>query len=72
MASSRFRSDKGLTVRMSTVMLLLGALYVAVMAGLIIAGVGTLAVIVIAGGSSAWASGTSPTRSPWPPCRPAR
>src|SRR6478735_3084220 len=48
MARSRFRSDAGLTIRMSTVVLLLGALYVAVMAGLIIAGVGTVAVIVIA------------------------
>jgi heat shock protein HtpX len=48
MARSRFRSDAGLTVRMSVVVLLLGALYVAVMAGLIVAGVGTVAVIVIA------------------------
>src|SRR5580765_1772683 len=48
MARSRFRSDPGLTIRMSTVVLLLGALYVAVMAGLIVAGVGTVAVIVIA------------------------
>jgi heat shock protein HtpX len=48
MARSRFRSDTGLTVRMGTVVLLLGALYVAVMAGLIVAGVGTVAVIVIA------------------------
>jgi heat shock protein HtpX len=48
MARSRFRSDAGLTVRMGAVVLLLGALYVAVMAGLIVAGVGTVAVIVIA------------------------
>jgi heat shock protein HtpX len=48
MARSRFRSDAGLTVRMGVVVLLLGALYVAVMAGLIVAGVGTGAVIVIA------------------------
>src|SRR5262249_35258496 len=43
-----FRSDKGLIGRMSVVILLLGALYVAVMAGLIVAGVGTVTVIVIA------------------------
>ncbi|MEJ7628739.1 MAG: zinc metalloprotease HtpX [Nocardioidaceae bacterium] len=49
MASSRFRSDTGLTVRMSVVMLLLGVLYVSVMVGLIVAGVGTVAVLVIAG-----------------------
>jgi heat shock protein HtpX len=48
MARSRFRSDAGLTVRMGAVVLLLGALYVAVMGGLIVAGVGTVAVIVIA------------------------
>jgi len=48
MARSRFRSDPGLTIRMSTVVLLLGALYVAVMAGLVVAGVGTVAVLVIA------------------------
>jgi heat shock protein HtpX len=48
MARSRFRSDAGLTVRMGEVVLLLGALYVAVMGGLIVAGVGTVAVIVIA------------------------
>jgi heat shock protein HtpX len=48
MARSRFRSDAGLTIRMGTVVLLLGALYVAVMGGLIVAGVGTVAVIVIA------------------------
>ncbi len=48
MARSRFRSDGGLIARMGVVMVLLGALYVAVMAGLIIAGVGTVAVIVIA------------------------
>jgi heat shock protein HtpX len=48
MARSRFRSDAGLTIRMGVVVLLLGALYVAVMGGLIVAGVGTVAVIVIA------------------------
>jgi heat shock protein HtpX len=48
MARTRFRSDAGLTIRMSTVMLLLGALYVAVMAALIVAGVGTGVVIVLA------------------------
>ena len=48
MAKSRFRSDAGLTVRMSTVMLLLGALYVAVMAGLIVAGASAGVVIVLA------------------------
>jgi heat shock protein HtpX len=48
MARSRFRSDAGLTIRMGAVVLLLGALYVAVMGGLIVAGVGTVAVIVIA------------------------
>ncbi|MDX6310095.1 MAG: heat shock protein HtpX [Nocardioidaceae bacterium] len=48
MARSRFRSDAGLTIRMTVVMLLLGVLYLAVMAGLIVAGVGTVAVLVIA------------------------
>ncbi|MDX6298181.1 MAG: hypothetical protein QOI51_2038, partial [Nocardioidaceae bacterium] len=46
MARSRFRSDAGLTIRMTVVMLLLGVLYLAVMAGLIVAGVGTVAVLV--------------------------
>jgi heat shock protein HtpX len=48
MASTRYRSDTGLTARMSVVMLLLGVLYLAVMAGLIVAGVSAVAVIVIA------------------------
>jgi len=48
MSSTRFQSDKGLIARMSVVVLLLGALYVAVMAGLIVLGLSTAAVIVIA------------------------
>lgn len=49
MAKTRFRKDTGLTVRMSTVMVLLGALYVTVMAVLIWQGVSWIAVLVIAG-----------------------
>ncbi|HET7173711.1 MAG TPA: zinc metalloprotease HtpX [Nocardioidaceae bacterium] len=47
MASTRFRSDRGLTARMSTVMLLLGALYVAVVVGLIFAFPGSIATIIV-------------------------
>lgn len=49
MARSRFRSDKGLTARMTLVMLLLGGLYVTVSAGLIAYGVSAVAVILFAG-----------------------
>ncbi len=49
MAKTRFRRDTGLTVRMSTVMFLLGALYVTVMAVLIWQGASWVAVLVIAG-----------------------
>jgi heat shock protein HtpX len=48
MARSRYRSDPGLVGRMTLVMLLLGVLYLAVMAGLIAAGLSATAVIVIA------------------------
>ncbi len=48
MASTRFRSDKGLVARMSTVMLLLGALYVGVVVALIITTGATVLIIVIA------------------------
>jgi len=48
MASTRFRSDAGLTARMSLVMLLLGGLYVTVMAALIVAGASAVTVIVLA------------------------
>ena len=48
MATTRFRSDAGLTARMGVVMLLLGALYVTVMAGLIVAGFSAAAVLVLA------------------------
>lgn len=48
MAKTRFRTDKGLTIRMSSVMTLLGALYVTVMAVLIWRGVSWIAVVVIA------------------------
>src|SRR5579875_3596489 len=48
MSSTRIRPDHGLTVRMSFTMFLLGALYVAVVAGLIAYGVNAAAVIVIA------------------------
>lgn len=49
MAATRFRSDRGLTARMTVVMLLLGALYVTVIALLIANGVSAVAVLVIAG-----------------------
>ncbi|MGA9344991.1 MAG: zinc metalloprotease HtpX [Nocardioidaceae bacterium] len=48
MASTRFRSDAGLTARMSLVMLLLGGLYVTVMAALIVSGASAVTVIVLA------------------------
>jgi heat shock protein HtpX len=48
MARSRFRSEPGLTARMSLVMLLLGGLYVTVCAALIAAGVSAVAVIFFA------------------------
>jgi heat shock protein HtpX len=48
MASTRFRSDPGLVTRMGLVMLLVGALYVTVMAILITAGASTISVIFIA------------------------
>jgi heat shock protein HtpX len=48
MASTRFRSDVGLTARMSLVMLLLGGLYVTVMAVIIASGVNAGIVIVFA------------------------
>ncbi|MGH3470831.1 MAG: zinc metalloprotease HtpX [Nocardioidaceae bacterium] len=47
MAKTRFRSDAGLTARMSTVMLLLGALYVAVVVGLILAFPSSVAAILV-------------------------
>ncbi|MEP6665448.1 MAG: zinc metalloprotease HtpX [Nocardioidaceae bacterium] len=46
MARTRFRSDRGLTARMSLVMLLLGGLYVSVMAVLIASGVASTQVII--------------------------
>ncbi|MBA2523422.1 MAG: zinc metalloprotease HtpX [Solirubrobacterales bacterium] len=56
MASTRFRSDTGLTARMTLVMLLLGALYVSVMAALIWYGVSAVAVLLLAaiGGLAQW------------------
>jgi heat shock protein HtpX len=48
MARTRFRSDAGLTARMTVVMVLLGALYVTVAAGLIAYGVSAAAVLVFA------------------------
>jgi heat shock protein HtpX len=48
MASTRFRSDAGLTARMSLVMLLVGALYVTVMAILIASGASVITVVFIA------------------------
>ena len=48
MASTRFRSDAGLTARMTVVMLLLGGLYVTVAAGLVAAGVSAVAVLIFA------------------------
>jgi heat shock protein HtpX len=48
MTTTRIRSDRGLTVRMSFTIFLLGLLYVAVAAGLIAYGVNAGAVIVIA------------------------
>ena len=56
MASTRFRNDTGLTARMTLVMLLLGALYVTVMAALISYGVSAVAVLLLAaiGGLAQW------------------
>ena len=48
MARTRFRSDAGLTARMTIVMLLLGGLYVTVAAGLIAYGVSAVAVLIFA------------------------
>jgi heat shock protein HtpX len=48
MANTRFRSDAGLTARMTLVMLLLGALYVSVAAGLIWYGVSAATVLFLA------------------------
>jgi len=48
MSQTRFRNDAGLTARMTLVMLLLGALYVTVAAGLIAYGVSAVAVLVFA------------------------
>jgi heat shock protein HtpX len=50
MARTRFLPDRGLTSRMVLVLFLLGLLYVAAMAGLIVAGLGWAWVIIIAGG----------------------
>lgn len=56
MASTRFRSDAGLTVRMTVVMLLLGVLYVSVGAALIWYGVSAVTVLILAalGGLAQW------------------
>ncbi|MDX6327282.1 MAG: hypothetical protein QOK15_3636, partial [Nocardioidaceae bacterium] len=48
MARTRFRSDSGLTIRMTAVMLLLGALYVTVAAGLIVYGFSAAVVLIFA------------------------
>jgi heat shock protein HtpX len=48
MARTRFRSDAGLTARMTVVMLLLGGLYVTVAAALIAYGVSAAVVLVFA------------------------
>ncbi len=50
MARTRFLPDRGLTSRMVLVMFLLGLLYVAAMAGLIVTGIGWIWVVLIAGG----------------------
>jgi heat shock protein HtpX len=50
MARTRFLPDRGLTSRMVLVMFLLGLLYVAAMAGLIVSGISWVWVILIAGG----------------------
>ncbi len=56
MATTRFRSDAGLTARMTVVMLLLGGLYVSVAAGLIWYGVSAVTVLILAavGGLAQW------------------
>jgi heat shock protein HtpX len=56
MARTRFRGDAGLTARMTIVMLLLGALYVTVAAGLIAYGVSAAAVLIFAllAGAGQW------------------
>lgn len=48
MTTTRIPADRGLTARMSFTLFLLGALYVAVVAGLIAYGVNAIAVVVIA------------------------
>jgi heat shock protein HtpX len=53
MANTRFRNDAGLTARMTVVMLLLGALYVSVMAALIWYGVSAVSVLIIAAAAGA-------------------
>lgn len=53
MAKNRFIPDRGLTSRMVLVMFLLGLLYVAVVAGLIVAGFSIVIVLVIAGAALA-------------------
>ncbi len=50
MARTRFLPDRGLTSRMVIVMFMLGLLYVAAMAGLIVAGLSWAWVVIIAGG----------------------
>lgn len=50
MASTRFAPDRGLSVRMTVTMFLLGLLYVAFMAVLVAVGVRAVAVLVIAAG----------------------
>lgn len=50
MAATRFAPDRGLTVRMTVTMFLLGLLYVAFMAALVAVGVRAIAVLLIAAG----------------------
>lgn len=50
MAATRFAPDRGLTVRMTVTMFLLGLLYVAFVATLVAVGVGAIAVLLIAAG----------------------
>jgi len=68
MAATRFINDRGLTARMTLVMFLLGALFVALVVGLMLAAQGSgYGAWPRSSGSSAsgspGSSGTTPTRS---------
>ena len=72
MANSRFIRDTGLTVRMTTVMFLLGAAFVALVVVLMYAFPSYAILIGLVGIGVASASGGTPTRSRCGRCAPAR